>query len=51
MDSIFEFFFKYRPLLYQEGDFRFLSPWPLPLTRNRLSPTKRRLLPSSRKSD
>ena len=32
MRSIFEFFFKYQPLLFQEGDFRFLSPWPLWLT-------------------
>ena len=26
---MFEFLFKYRPLLFQEGDFTFLSPWPL----------------------
>jgi uncharacterized membrane protein len=32
MEGIFEFFFKYRPLLYQEGDFTLLSPWPLLLT-------------------
>ena len=25
---MFEFLFKYRPTLYQEGDFSFLSPWP-----------------------
>ena len=29
MSSLFEFLFKYRPVLYQEGDFSFLSPWPL----------------------
>ena len=29
MSSIFEFLFKYRPVLYQEGDFSFLSPWPV----------------------
>ena len=29
MSSFFEFLFKYRPVLYQEGDFTFLSPWPL----------------------
>ena len=29
MSGIFEFLFKYRPVLYQEGDFSFLSPWPL----------------------
>jgi uncharacterized membrane protein len=28
MESIFEFLFKYRPLLFQEGDFTFASPWP-----------------------
>ncbi len=28
---MFEFFFKYRPLIFQEGDFTFLSPWPLAL--------------------
>ena len=26
---MFEFFFKFRPLLFQEGDFTLLSPWPL----------------------
>ena len=31
MNSIFEFLFKYRPLLFQEADFTFLSPWPLTL--------------------
>ena len=29
MSGVFEFLFKYRPVLYQEGDFTFLSPWPL----------------------
>ena len=29
MTGLFEFLFKYRPVLYQEGDFSFLSPWPL----------------------
>ena len=29
MSSLFEFLFKYRPVLYQEGDFTFLSPWPV----------------------
>ena len=29
MSGLFEFLFKYRPVLYQEGDFTFLSPWPL----------------------
>ena len=29
MSSLFELLFKYRPVLYQEGDFSFLSPWPL----------------------
>ncbi|MGI9629124.1 MAG: hypothetical protein ACR2QM_20035 [Longimicrobiales bacterium] len=29
MTEIFEFLFKYRPLLYQEGELTFLSPWPL----------------------
>ena len=28
METIFEFLFKYRPLLFQEGDFTFASPWP-----------------------
>ncbi len=28
MERIFEFLFKYRPLLFQEGDFTFSSPWP-----------------------
>src|SRR5687768_9412232 len=27
MDSIFEFFFKYRPLLFQRGEFTFASGW------------------------
>ncbi len=29
MSSVFEFLFKYRSVLYQEGDFTFLSPWPV----------------------
>ena len=29
MDTIFEFLFKYRLLLFQEGDFTFASPWPV----------------------
>lgn len=28
MSGLFEFLFKYRPTLYQEGEFSFLSPWP-----------------------
>ena len=28
LESLFEFLFKYRPLLFQEGDFTFTSPWP-----------------------
>jgi len=28
MQGIFEFLFKYRPLLFQEGDFTLGSPWP-----------------------
>ena len=28
MEATFEFLFKYRPLLFQEGDFTFASPWP-----------------------
>jgi len=28
MEAIFEFLFKYRLLLFQEGDFTFASPWP-----------------------
>lgn len=31
MNEVFEFLFKYRPLLFQEGDFSLLSPWPLTL--------------------
>ena len=27
MQGIFEFLFKYRPLLFQEGDLAFASPW------------------------
>jgi uncharacterized membrane protein len=29
MESIFTFFFKYRPLLFREGDLVFRAPWPL----------------------
>ena len=29
METIFEFLFKYRPLLFQEGEFTFASPWPV----------------------
>ena len=29
MSEIFEFLFKYRPLLFQEGEISLLSPWPL----------------------
>ena len=29
MSSLFEFLFKYRPVLFQEGDLSFLTPWPL----------------------
>jgi uncharacterized membrane protein len=32
MERIFTFFFKYRPLLFQEGDFVMLSPWPILIT-------------------
>ena len=32
MESIFEFLFKYRLLLFQEGDFTFASPWPALIT-------------------
>ena len=32
MESIFEFLFKYRLLLFQEGDFTFASPWPVLIT-------------------
>jgi uncharacterized membrane protein len=28
METMFEFLFKYRLLLFQEGDFTFVSPWP-----------------------
>ncbi len=28
MSGLFEFLFKYRPVLFQEGEFSFLSPWP-----------------------
>lgn len=29
MTDLFEFLFKYRPALFQEGDVAFLSPWPM----------------------
>ena len=29
MSGLFEFLFKYRPVLFQEGDLSFLSPWPV----------------------
>lgn len=29
MDSIFAFFFKYRPIIFQRGDFVFGAPWPV----------------------
>ena len=32
MEPIFEFLFKYRLLLFQEGDFTFASPWPALVT-------------------
>ncbi len=32
MTEIFEFFFKYRPLVYQKGAFAFQAPWPAALT-------------------
>jgi len=28
MDTIFEFFFKYRPLLFEKGKLAFQPPWP-----------------------
>ena len=28
MDTIFEFFFKYRPLLFEKGKLVFQPPWP-----------------------
>ena len=31
MSEIFEFLFKYRPILFQEGEVSLLSPWPLPV--------------------
>lgn len=31
MNALFEFLFKYRPILFEEGDIAFLSPWPLAL--------------------
>jgi len=32
MEPIFSFLFKYRPLLFQEGDLRLMAPWPLLVT-------------------
>lgn len=29
MTGLFEFLFKYRPVVFQEGDLSFLSPWPV----------------------
>ncbi len=29
MSGVFEFLFKFQPALFREGDFAFLSPWPL----------------------
>ena len=29
MESLFSFFFKYRPLLFEEGHFAFRVPWPI----------------------
>ncbi len=29
MSGLFEFLFKYRPVLFQEGDVSFVSPWPV----------------------
>jgi uncharacterized membrane protein len=29
MDGLFEFLFKYRPLVFREGDFTFAAPWSL----------------------
>lgn len=31
MESIFQFLFKYRPILFQEGEVVFATPWPLGL--------------------
>lgn len=31
MDRLFEFLFKYRPLVFQEGEVAFATPWPLAL--------------------
>jgi uncharacterized membrane protein len=31
MERVFEFLFKYRPLLFQEGEVAFVTPWPLVL--------------------
>ena len=32
MEAIFELLFKYRPVLFREGDVTFTAPWPLGLT-------------------
>ena len=29
MESMFEFLFKYRPLIFERGDFMFSAPWPV----------------------
>lgn len=29
MEALFEFLFKYRPLLFERGDFMFSAPWPV----------------------
>jgi uncharacterized membrane protein len=29
MDALFEFLFKYRPLIFDRGDFAFAAPWPV----------------------
>jgi uncharacterized membrane protein len=29
MESLFEFLFKYRPLIFERGDFMFNAPWPI----------------------
>ena len=31
MDRVFELLFKYRPLVFSEGDFTFAAPWSLVL--------------------
>ena len=32
IESLFEFLFKYRPVVFQRGDLAFGSPWPIALT-------------------